>query len=329
MIRNTLLLALLFVSSLFFTACETDIDINAEWKEITIVYGLLNQSEQEHYFRINKAFLGGNALEVAQIADSSSYNGGLDVVLQGSQNGEVVQTIVLDTTTIGDKDTGMFYNPYMLVYKGTGTLNQDYLYTLKITNPKSGKEISASTRLIEAFVISKPPSGGKATFLRDFTTEFTWGNAVNAKRYEPVLRFHYFEVPSGTTDTIPKYIDWALPSQFADDISGNGSQEIDISNNGFYDFIKNNVKPASYAGNRLCGTVDFIVTAGGEEYDTYLRVNGPSYSLVQDRPEYTNVENGFGLMSSRYTVSKNRRLHPFAEDEILLLGVGFVYNPNL
>ncbi|MCF8366824.1 MAG: hypothetical protein K9H16_13635 [Bacteroidales bacterium] len=329
MIRNTLLLTLLFISTLFFTACETDVDINAEWKEITIVYGLLNQSEQDHYFRINKAFLGGNALEVAKIADSSSYNGGLMVVLQGSQNGEIVQTITFDTITIAEKDSGMFYNPYMLVYKGTGTLNQEHLYTLKVTNPASGKEIFASTRLIEEFTISKPPEGGKATFLRDFTTELTWRNAINAKRYEPVLRFHYFEVATGATDTIPKYIDWALPSQFADDISGEGSQEIEISNNGFYDFIQNNVKPATFAGRRLCGTIDFIVTAGGEEYDTYLRVNGPSYSLVQDRPEYTNVENGFGLMSSRYTVSKNRRLHPFAEDEILLLGLGFIPNPNL
>ncbi len=339
MIKNSLLLSLITMFTLFFTACETDVEINADWKEITIVYGLLDQTEQDHYFRINKAYLGGNALEIAQIADSSSYNGALEVLLQGSLNGEIVQTIVFDTTTFADKDTGIFYNPYMLVYKGSGQLQSNYLYTLKVRNTISGKEVSANTRLIEEFNISKPPLGGKATFRRDFTTDFTWGNTVNGKRYEPAIRFHYFEVSNGNSDTIEKYIDWTLPTQFADDVSGAGSQAIDISNNGFYDFVKNNVKPAEISGHRLCGTVDFIVTAGGKEYDTYLRVNGPSYSLVQDRPEYTNVENGFGLMSSRYTVAKNRRLSPLAEDEILLLefeveenefvSLGFVKNLEL
>jgi hypothetical protein len=144
-----------------------------------------------------------------------------------------------------------------------------------------------------------------------------------------MIRFHYSEVAMGTNDTVKKYVDWVLPVQTADDISGAGTQEIDVSNDGFYDFIKNSVKPDDFFGIRLCGKVDFILTAGGEEYDTYLRVNGPSNSLVQDRPEYTNIENGFGLMSSRLTVEKDRRLHPDAEDEIILLDIGFVTNPEL
>lgn len=336
MMKKSLLLSLIFGLTLLFPACETDVDVNAEWKEITIVYGLLSQNEQEHYFRINKAFLGGNALEIAKIADSSSYNGKLQVNLQGvNLSNEVVQTIPFDTTTISNKDTGIFYNPYMLVYKGTGDLDPELTYKLNVKNTVSGKEVSASTHLIKDFHISQPPSGGKANFRREnlqgepLSTKFSWGNAAFAKRYEPVIRFHYYEVPAGTIDTISKYIDWALPTQNADDISGNGSQEIDVSNNGFYDFIKNNVKPVEYNGARLAGMVEFIVTAGGEEYDTYLRVNGPSYSLVQDRPEYTNIENGYGLVSSRYTTTKSRRLSKETEDEILLLGVGFIENPNL
>ena len=68
-----------FIISLF-AACSTDFNINADWQEITVVYGLLNQKETTHYIKINKAFLGeGNALTMAQIEDSSSYfnNSGL------------------------------------------------------------------------------------------------------------------------------------------------------------------------------------------------------------------------------------------------------------
>ena len=55
MMKKSLLLSLIVSLVLIFPACETDVDVNAEWEEITIVYGLLSQNDQEHYFRINKA----------------------------------------------------------------------------------------------------------------------------------------------------------------------------------------------------------------------------------------------------------------------------------
>jgi hypothetical protein len=326
-----LLLLFLIPLSITFSSCETDVDINADWKEITIVYGLLNQQDATHYLRINKAFLGGNAMEIAKIADSSSYGGSLEVKLQGINlnNNQVVQEIKFDTITINDKDTGIFYNPYMLVYKATAQLNPDLRYSLLVTNTTSGMEISAQTELIADFGITKPPSGGKATFAPGFTTEFAWRTAVNGKRYQPTIRFHYMELPSGSSDTIYKFIDWTLPAQFAEDLSGNVTQSIEVSNDGFYAFINNTVKPREFNGKRLCGVVDFMVAAAGIEYDTYLRVNEPSNSLVQDKPEYTNINNGFGVLSSRLNISKDRHLSPLAEDEILLLGLGFVKNLNL
>jgi hypothetical protein len=326
-----LFLPLIIALSIAFTSCETDVDINADWKEITIVYGLLNQQDATHYLRINKAFLGGNALEIAKIADSSSYGGVLDVKLQGINlsSNQIVQEINFDTITINNKDTGTFYNPYMLVYKASAQLDPALSYSLLIRNTTNGHEITGQTKLINDFAITKPPSGGKATFVRGFTTEFAWRNAVNGKRYQPAIRFHYAEIPAGTTDTIAKYIDWTLPVQFAEDISGTGSQSLDVNNDGFYAFINNTIKPREFNGKRICGTVDFIVSAAGIEYDTYMRVNGPSNSLVQDKPEYTNLTNGFGVLSSRLTISKERRLSPLSEDEIILLGLGFVKNPNL
>jgi hypothetical protein len=320
---------LLLILPFLFISCETDVDINADWQETTIVYGLFNQQDSVHYLRINKAYLGGNALEVAKIADSSSYMGMLDVKLIGINVIDTVQTIVFDTVTISNKDTGEFYNPYMLVYKATATLNPDYRYFLKISNTISGVEVTGETNLIKDFPISKPPSGGKQNFLRDYNTTIEWDNAVNAKIYEVYLRFNYSEVASGSTDTIHKFIDWPLGSRNAENISGNGTQTVDFANNGFYDFITDDVKPTQFNGLRLARNIDYIVVAGGVEYDTYLRVNGPSYSLVQDRPEYTNIQNGFGLISSRFAVVKNRQLSPLTEDEIILLGLQFVKNPDL
>ncbi|MFM7699297.1 MAG: hypothetical protein ACKO7V_00730, partial [Bacteroidota bacterium] len=63
---------LLLLSLLALGACSTDIDVNAPWKEETIVTGLIDPNDAVHYLRIHKAFLdpNRNALVVAQIRDS-------------------------------------------------------------------------------------------------------------------------------------------------------------------------------------------------------------------------------------------------------------------
>ena len=324
--KNLLLLSFLSLI-LFFNACETDFDINAEWKEITVVYGLLDQRDTNHYFRINKAFLGGNALEIAKIEDSSSYKNALEVVLEEWNGNNLMQSINFDTTTISNKDTGMWYNPYMVVYKGSGTIAQDYEYRLKIKNKVSGKEITAGTYIVKDFSILKPMAGSKASFMRGYTSKFYWKNAVNAARYEPMIRFHYYEVPYGTTDTIPKYMDWSQGTQFADNSSGIGEINIYVNGDSFYQTLEQKLDK-SFVGHRLAGKVDYIVAAAGVEFDTYMKVNGASSSLVQDRPEYTNVENGIGLLSSRYKKIRTLKLNPVTENEIIdMEDLNFVKSP--
>lgn len=325
--KKNLLLASLLSMIIFFNACETDFDIDADWKEITIVYGLLDQRDTTHYFRINKAFLGGNALEVAKIEDSSSYNGKLEVVLEGWNSGTLMQSVNFDTTSIFNKDTGIWYNPHMLIYEGTAVLNENYDYQLFIKNTVSGKEIHSETKLVHDFSIIRPNAGGKASFNRGYNSKFSWKNGVNAIRYEPNVRFHYFEVPNGTTDTIPKYLDWPQGTQYANNSQGSGEIEIYLSGDAFYDNL-DRALDKSFVGHRLAGTVDYLVSAAGVEYDTYLNVNGPSTSLVQDRPEYTNIENGIGLFSSRYLEDRNMRLNPLTEQEIINMeDLSFVKSP--
>jgi hypothetical protein len=324
------ILPALLLAALVLTlpSCETDVDINTDWKEITIAYGLLNQLDSAHYLRINKAFLGGDALQIAKIEDSSSYKNNLEVVMEGWNSSGPQQTITFDTVTISNKDSGLWYNPYMLVYKGLGDLNPDLQYRLNIRNTSTGHMVTSQTNLINDFFILKPVAGGRLTLFRGFSTSFEWRNGRNAKRYEPIVRFHYFEIPQNTSDTIPKYLDWVLSTVTSDNLEGSGESSISFSNDGFYDFVNNRLSD-DFSGRRLAGKVDFIISAGGEEYETYMRVNGPSYSLVQDRPEYTNIENGLGLFSSRYSVEREKSLDPRAEDEIIELQVGFVKNPNL
>lgn len=327
--KKILLAVLVTLPLLFMPSCETDVDINATWEEITIVYGLLDQSDDVHYFRINKAFLGGNVLEVAKIADSSSYKNDLEVVLEGWQNNQLKQIIQCDTATISDKDTGFWYNPYMIVYKGAGQLNQDYQYKLYIKNTKSGKEIRSNTYLVQDFSIEAPPTGGKINFIYEQFINFKWKYAINAIRYEPLIVFKYWEIPLGTSDTIVKYMDWPQTTRYGENLIGGGEmQPVSVSSDAFYSTVLTKLDN-TFDGQRLADSIFFYVSAAGPEYDAYIKVNEPSSSLVTDRPEYTNVEGGFGFLSSRHKIVRGKRLHPDTELNLINLNIGFVKNPGL
>ena len=49
---------LFLLSTILLFSCETEFEINADWQELMVVHGILDQSQGEQFVRINKAFLG-------------------------------------------------------------------------------------------------------------------------------------------------------------------------------------------------------------------------------------------------------------------------------
>ena len=66
------IISLFLIILTVFSSCETEFNVNADWKEVTVIYGLLDQSQDKQYIRINKAFLdpNQNAFDVAKDFDS-------------------------------------------------------------------------------------------------------------------------------------------------------------------------------------------------------------------------------------------------------------------
>ena len=111
-------LVLSFITATIFSGCSNDVDINASYKDIVVVYGLLESGENASdttFLKINKAFLGDeNALIMAQVRDSSESLEKLVVKMWPEDNPSNV--ITFDTITLKNKDTGIFYNPYQVLY---------------------------------------------------------------------------------------------------------------------------------------------------------------------------------------------------------------------
>ena len=292
-----------YISFLFiaFNSCKNDVPILADWKETTIVYGLLNQSDTAQYIRINKAFLGeGNALQMAQVYDSIQYGNVLSVKLERVKNGSVIETILMQRDSSLVKSSGTFSAPAQILYKTKNTLYDDSQYELTILNNKTGNVVKSKTVLVKDFSVSKPhPSLSSISFLPySVPIVIQWITGANGRLYDATLRFHYTEETA--TDTVQKSVDMYLGSDKTSGLGGGKTQSLSFSGIDFYRFLSIAIKPDANV-KRIAGKINFVFSAAGDDLSTYMEVNQPSTGIVQDKPEFTNIENGYGIFSSRYT----------------------------
>ena len=150
-------------TALFVSSCSTKFKIAAPYKNITVVWGLLDQSDTAHYVRIEKAFLSNtlSSITMAQVPDSS-YFASLNVKIERiNALGNLYDTIHLNRVNLDlegyPKQPGVFFTAPNYAYKFTNTLDPNYTYRLVISNPVTGEVDSAETPVIAtaAFTVSK------------------------------------------------------------------------------------------------------------------------------------------------------------------------------
>jgi len=290
---------------IILSSCSTDFDITGEWKDITVVYGLLNQNDSIQYIKINKAFLGDDdALIMAQNPDSCNYYNSLEVKLEEWRNGMIVNTFFLDTTIIHNKKPGDFYYPDQILYKTNAVLNTLSSYKLVITNKNTGKIVSAQTKLIKPFTIVKPNPIQQINFASVNPIEVKWISAENAKLYQVIVRFHYIETNINTNVSTQKYVDWIIGSKVSATVNGGEELSIEYNGEGFFENLAHKLLPDPNI-KRIEGKVEFIFAAAGEDFNTYMELSKPPSTIVQEKPQYTNITNGIGLFSCRYDNTKD------------------------
>jgi len=323
-----ILLSLLLVSAFFaMNNCSTDFDMYSEYEDVTIVYGLLDISDDTSWVKITKAFTGpGNALLIAQNPDSSNFPYKLDVTLNGVKNGADLTPIQLDTIMIHNKDLtdtvinndgdtlflNPFYSPDQLMYFTTEIFDEDAEYTLNIK--KDDETITANTGLVGNFSIIKPNS--RFAFSQDLDGVIEWYSAKNGIEHEVTLSFYYLEYLSGYPDTIRKSFSWNVGSKKAKDESGSDKLELTYSGARFYSLLVNEVEPIPNV-ERWADSVYITIAAGSQELTTYLDINSGAGSLLEEIPQYTNISGGSGIFASRHTIVKPVRLSTLTELTII------------
>ena len=81
---------------------------------------------------------------------------------------------------------------------------------------------------------------------------------------------------------------------------GNQVSNLAITGNGFFNFLKNNLK--DNGSERKFLSIEIEMTVGSQDLDTYRLINEEITGIVQQRPLFTNINNGIGLFSSRNSI---------------------------
>ncbi len=293
---------------ILFNGCNTDVNIYSDYKDITIVYGVIDKSDDTLWVKVTKAFLGsGNALEFAQNPDSSNYPYKLDVELTGIKNGSEIQKFVFDTITVHNKQAGdsVFYYPNQLMYYAvrTAALNNQAVYHLSVK--KNNGTIEAETSVIPDFPITYPVS--RINF--NYDKEIEWKSAPNGKRYEINLSFHYRELWPNSTDTLQKTVSWSLGVKKSVNTEGTETMSIPYTGIQFYNILNNTLQKDPNV-KRWAGNVDVYIACASQDFDTYYEVNNTSGGILEEAPQFSNIkgDNALGLFASRHSVTKTVKL---------------------
>ena len=322
------------IAILSLSRCSTDVDLSAPYASIPVVFGLLDADVDTQWVRINRTWLGdGDQTQVALIQDSSEYAiDRIDARVVEVVNGIDNKVYELVDTLLENKDeNGVFFAPdhtaYYVKTTGNDQLDPDADYRFELTIDDT-VNVSAVTNMIGVTVgnITQPPMGvdniklGFASVGSSFVQypdyTFKWSSTEGASRYDAVILVHYIEhywaddfqtvLDSSKAKTIE------IPIGTVDPGDDEGGQILTKTFSGisFYTNLSSRLEKSIRITRELgvwdndvqiARAFDFVLMVANEQLSTYLDINAPVTGIIQERPEYTNINGGLGLWASRTT----------------------------
>jgi hypothetical protein len=319
------------VAILFATSCSEKFKVAAPYKDITVIYGFLQQSDTAHYIRVQKAFLDQekSAVSMAKVADSSFYKQ-INVRIErftafGSTNTykDSIHLERVDLNTEGyPKQPGQFFDAPNYAYKFKGTLDPQYFYRIIVTNLVTGKRDSANAPIINEspatfgvpilddpyLNIQKGLNFFSALPKRTVTIDGHYYNPANYNFYgqtspagiaQLTIRFHWVDTVAGTGARTARYCDYTT-----DYVPMTSAFEYKIENINLYNTLKLAMADAPPTVTRLMEPAEIFAYISTPDYATYHQVvstQGTGLTGSEIQPNYTNVkgDDALGMFTAR------------------------------
>ena len=310
--KRVSLLVFSFYLLVSLTSCKVEFSPNAEWRDVPVVYCVMDPEEDTVWVRVQRAFLSeDNMYQYTTVADSINYaEGQIAVHLLAWRNGQLLSRWNLTYTEVDGKPEGNFaggIQPVFYCVPGEALRNDtDCVFQLVVLDSLSGDTMAQSrTSLVgfrpkvrmgndsvEQVLISPSGSKGKEFGYRiGCRGEIKWYALPKGRRYQPILTFYYEKAGDTFAIRIP-----GTPRSDAD--NANILNSYSISQDRLLSYVKN-----ALADNRdslyTVNNVDITIAVCNEDLNAYLNAQNAIASLGTEAQPYTNIEGGLGVFASR------------------------------
>lgn len=348
------ILPILFAATLL-CSCKVEFSPNAPWKDVPVVYCVLDIEEDTVWARVQRCYLGEDSLYgYSTIADSNNYPiGDIQVELKAwasrnpgssqlSVNDQLVHQWQFQPTMADRMPDGEFSAEPQPVYycvPGSATLIRDSncVFQLIVTRTSTGDTLAQATTNLVRFIdydntiahgdpecIVETPSavrGHHFGFIPSGRNKISWYAIPGGRIYQSVVRFYYRK----GQDTLGFDI--------------NGGTVFNEHNN--LKLIDNSITQTKFLStikSRLAQNqdslfnvnyVDVKVLVGNEDLNCYYVTHNAHLSNGQEYTQYTNIRGGLGIFASRRThivarvPSDSTGKPDYLPDQLVQLGVGF------
>lgn len=309
-----------------FQSCDSEVDVLAPFEDVPVVYGLLDEDSTRHYIKINRLYQTSlDANDAASDRDSQEYQNLSGVVNEVNSNGDVINQFQLQSTEDVPKDSGLFFYPNQTLYYFDANLSNSNTYQLSFVNSE-GEEITSTSNLVGK--VNYPIDGWESPAYQ-----------ISMVNSTPLINDNMrIEVVGGDNAAT---FDMTFNFMYRDRYYDDSFSEIKVVSVplGRYDFGSSQVYNISYNSAVFLNTLineipnidetpdvkvrvplDTCINVGlsfaNDDLMYYMMVNEPSNSLSEERPEYSNINNGLGLFASRTFWTFDYRLNSYTHQFI-------------
>lgn len=307
-IKNILVI-LAFVG---LVSCNNDLEINAPYKQIPVVYGFVNINDSFQYLRIQKVFQNSivvKASEASKISDSlelKSIKVKLIVVRRFTND-----TINCFRTNEFKKESGFFANDQNFIYKSEyynlKAFSDVLSVNLYIKDTLLNKVYTSQASIIGDQVIEER----NITISENASNRFRFSYRVNKSAYiiDAAVRFKYYEAPASNPSAFEeKYYDYYLQSSALTSALPDGLYSINIQSKTIFEDWKRYFAEQPLNVTRQYIGVEYITWGAGSQFLDLQEVSKPNISFVQKRTDYSNISGGaLGLFAAR-TINKQKNI---------------------
>lgn len=279
------------------SSCDNELEVNAPFKEVPVVYGILDQSEDVQYIRVERVFIDkDNTVQVSKNPDSLYYEDiTVKLQIENDPNEYILERV--DGNEIGlVRDTGIFAQTPNILYRINTEdipLNFNDVVTLSIEGVFEDRNIESTTTLIEQSFFASPQTDGVIELRRGTPLNIGWSPGEGAVSFSATFYINVIETIDGIDSE--KRLRWVVDPNTDDPFLDNDEVE-------FYSFLVGALEKNSEITRRI-RNLEFELISVGENISDYINVADANLGITSsgEIPVFTNISEGVGVFGAKNT----------------------------